>query len=151
MLLTAPTPHRLAATLTPAQEIVIVELRKSLFLALDNLLVVTREFLNPAVSRSGLDRCLRRHGASNLKATPREEGAKEALKPFNAYAPGFLHVDIKYLPQMPDEAHRRFLFVAIDRATRWVYVESCACANRHALPRLSSRPCTPRRLSRSRR
>ena len=33
-----------------------------------------------------------------------------------------MHLDIKYLPQMPDEAQRRYLFVAIDRATRWVYL-----------------------------
>ena len=33
-----------------------------------------------------------------------------------------MHVDIKYLPQMPDETDRRYLFVAIDRATRWVFV-----------------------------
>ncbi len=32
-------------------------------------------------------------------------------------------VNVKYLPQMPDEAQRRYLFVAIDRATRWVYLE----------------------------
>ncbi len=32
-------------------------------------------------------------------------------------------MDVKYLPQMPDEAQRRYLFAAIDRATRWVYVE----------------------------
>lgn len=34
-----------------------------------------------------------------------------------------MHVDVKYLPQMPDEDARRYLFAAIDRATRWVYVE----------------------------
>ena len=28
----------------------------------------------------------------------------------------------KYLPQMADETARRYLFVAIDRATRWVYL-----------------------------
>ena len=33
------------------------------------------------------------------------------------YEPGFLHVDLKYLPQMADETTRRYLFVAIDRAT----------------------------------
>jgi hypothetical protein len=32
-------------------------------------------------------------------------------------------MDIKYLPQMPDETRRRYLFVAIDRATRWVFME----------------------------
>ena len=34
-----------------------------------------------------------------------------------------MHVDLKYLPQMPDEDARRYLFAGIDRATRWVYVE----------------------------
>ena len=62
------TPHTLQTTLTPAQEAVVVELRRILLLPLDDLLAVTREFLNPDVSRSGLDRCLRRHGVSNLKA-----------------------------------------------------------------------------------
>jgi hypothetical protein len=47
---------------------VVVQLRRLLLLPLDDLLAVTREFLNPDVSRSGLDRCLRRHGVSNLKA-----------------------------------------------------------------------------------
>jgi transposase-like protein len=31
-------------------------------------------------------------------------------------------MDEKYLPQMQDESSRRYLFVAIDRATRWVFV-----------------------------
>lgn len=42
-------------------------LRRTLLLPLDDLLVVVREFLNPNMSRSGLDRCLRRHGASRLQ------------------------------------------------------------------------------------
>ncbi len=50
------TPHRLQTTLTPAQEAVVVELRKTLLLPLDDLLAVVREFLNPNVSRSGPDR-----------------------------------------------------------------------------------------------
>ena len=34
------------------------------------------------------------------------------------------HVDVKYLPQMQDEAARRYVLVAIDRATRWGLVAS---------------------------
>ena len=56
------TPHRLQTTLTPAQEAVVVELRKTLLLPLDDLLAVPHEFIHPEVSRSGLDRCLRRRG-----------------------------------------------------------------------------------------
>ena len=39
------TPHHLQTTLTPAQEILVVELRTLLLLPLDDLLAVTREFI----------------------------------------------------------------------------------------------------------
>jgi IS30 family transposase len=82
------------------------------------------ESANDKVSRSGLDRCLRRHGVSRLAdLIPREEPDKTPHKAFKEYQPGFIHVDVKYLPQMPDEASRSYLFAAIDRASRWVYVE----------------------------
>ena len=58
-------PHKLSTTLTPGQEAVAVELRRMLLLPLDDLLVVVRELINPAGSRSGLDRCLSRHGVPN--------------------------------------------------------------------------------------
>ena len=45
------------------------------------------------------------------------------MKTVKAYAPGFVHVGVKYLPQMPDQDQRTYLFAAINRATRWVYVE----------------------------
>jgi len=118
-------PNKLSTTLSPSQEVLVVELRRTLLLPLDDLLVITHEFINPEVSRSGLDRCLRRHGVSKLASlVPVIEGQTPAKKTFKDYEPGFVHVDIKYLPQMPDEAHRRYLFVAIDRATRWVYLRT---------------------------
>ncbi|MBK8636779.1 MAG: IS481 family transposase [Chromatiaceae bacterium] len=117
-------PHHLHATLTPAQERVVVELRTTLFLSLDDLLAVTREFLNPAVSRSGMDRCLRRHGVSNLQALiPQPEDEEQPKKTFKDDVPGFIHADIKALPPLPDETAHRYLCVAIDRASRWIYVE----------------------------
>ena len=117
-------PDTLRTTLTPAQEAVVVELRTTLLLPTDDLLAITREFINPAVSRAGLGRCLRRHGVSQLTdLVSQESGAPAKKKTFKDYEPGFLHIDIKYLPQMPDEDSRRYLFVAIDRATRWVFME----------------------------
>jgi transposase InsO family protein len=117
-------PHRLNTTLTPAQEAVVVAVRRTTLLPLDDLLAVTREFINPAVSRSGLDRCLRRHGVARLAdLQPKADAPKPAAKGFKAYLPGFVHVDVKYLPQMADEDKRSYLFVAIDRATRWVYLQ----------------------------
>jgi transposase-like protein len=112
------TPHRLQTTLTPAQEAVAVALRKTLLVSLDDLLAVVREFLNPNVSRSGLDRCLRRHGVGNLRHL-KAKAAKPKHSAFEAYEPGYVDIEVKYLPQMADENRRRYLFVAIDRATRW--------------------------------
>ncbi len=99
------TPHRLQTTLSPAQEVIVVELRKSLLLPLDDLVAVTKEFICPKASRCGLDRGLHRHGLSNLhKLKPIQP--KSPHKPFKSYVPGYLHVDIKYLPQMADETAR---------------------------------------------
>ena len=80
-----------------------------------------REFLNPNVSRSGLDRCLRRHGVGNLRDL-KVKTSRPKHSAFKAYEPGYLHIDVKYLPRMADETRRRYLFVAIDRATRWVFI-----------------------------
>ena len=118
-------PLTLNTTLTPTQELIVVELRTTLLLPTDDLLAVTREFINPAVSRAGLGRCLHRHGVSNLRdlVAVQEPEKPAEKKTFKDYEPGFIHMDIKYLPRMPDETARRYLFVAIDRATRWVYME----------------------------
>ncbi|MCP4491276.1 MAG: IS481 family transposase [Gammaproteobacteria bacterium] len=117
-------PHNLHATLTDPEEAAVVELRRTLLLPPDDLPVVVHEFICPHMSRSALDRCLRRHGVSNLKKLiPREENEKKQLKTFKDYEPGFVHIDIKYLPRMPDGAGRKYLFVGIDRATRWVHME----------------------------
>jgi len=83
------TAHRLQTRLTPEQEAIAVYLRQALLLPLDDLLAVTREFLCPDISRSGLDRCLRRHGVGNLNAL-KPKTPQEAPKSFKAYEPGYL-------------------------------------------------------------
>ncbi len=89
--------------------------------------MVVREFIHASMSRSALDRLLQRHGVGNInvvRAENRGEDPDRARrhKDFKAYEPGFIHVDVKYLPALEDTP-RRYLFVAIDRATRWVYLE----------------------------
>jgi len=113
------TPHRLQTTLNTGQEEIVVYLRTHLRLSLDDLLAVVREFIEPAMSRSALDRLLRRRGVNRL---PEPEVASTPAKTFKAYEPGYIHMDVKYLPQMQDEDERRYVFVAIDRATRWVFI-----------------------------
>lgn len=60
--------------------------------------------MNPKASRSGIDRCLRRHGVSNLTVMKRELYGEEAplKKTFKDYEPVYIHVDIQCLPKMPD-------------------------------------------------
>ncbi|MCL1123490.1 phage terminase small subunit-related protein [Shewanella surugensis] len=67
------TPHHLNTTLTPLQEYVVVGLRSQLKIPLDKLLKATQTFINPNVSRSGLARCLKRHGVSQLKEVASNE------------------------------------------------------------------------------
>ena len=117
------TAHNLQTTLSSAQEHIVIYLRKHLLLPLDDLLSVTREFLCPEVSRSGLNRCLRRHGVGNLRDMTRSQDNKPKYQRFKDYPIGFVHIDTKYLPQMADESKRRYLFVAIDRASRMVCVQ----------------------------
>ena len=69
-----------------------VYLRTKLLLPLDDLLAMVHEFIEPAISRSTMDRLLRLRGHSRL-----------------------------LVPQMAAETTRRYVFVAIDRATRWVF------------------------------
>jgi transposase InsO family protein len=117
--------HTLHTTLTATQEAVVLSLRQTMYLPLDDLLYITRQYINSEVSRSGIARRLKREGMARLEdVIPKAEGETiSAKKTFKDYEPGVVqHIDIKYLPQMPDESSRRYLFVAIDRATRWVFM-----------------------------
>jgi len=82
------------------------------------------QYINPALSRAGISRLLKREGMSrlrNLVATAEREKVTPK-KTFKNYEPGFIYIDIKYLPPMPDETSRRYLFVAINHATRSVFI-----------------------------
>jgi transposase InsO family protein len=117
-------PKHIKSSLSELQQSIIVMIRTTLLLPIDDLLAIAREFVIPDLSRSALDRCLRRHGVSNLKTLlPKDDKEPTPKKSFKDYEPGFVHIDVKYLPQMSDEEQRKYLFVAIDRATRWVYLE----------------------------
>jgi transposase InsO family protein len=110
-------------SITDLEEYIICELRKITLLGLDDLLDIINNF-GIKITRSALDRALRRNDLANLKnyiskLNPEE---KPKYKEFKEYEPGFLHIDIKYLPKI-EKNPREYLFVAIDRATRLVYLE----------------------------
>ena len=110
-------PHRVATILTSEEACLAVELRRSLALSLDDIVEVLRRCVNPKLSRSSLHRCLQRHGVS--ARPPKKPNPRQV---FDTDAPaGFIHVDLKYLSRL--DCKPAYAFVAIDRATRFVYLE----------------------------
>lgn len=67
---------------------------------------MTREFLNLRLSRSGLHRTLKWREVptpAELTRQDKEDDEKPRHKHLKDYEPGFVHIDIKHLPQMPNE------------------------------------------------
>ena len=109
----------------------------------DDLPAVVREFPNPNAWRSGLDRCLRRHGVGNLRDL-RAGAPKPGHSGFRTHGHGSLHIDVRYLPRMADESRRHSLFVALDRATRGVLIRlftARTAADARRFPRDTERAC----------
>jgi hypothetical protein len=73
---------------------------------------------------------LRRHGVGNLRDLAPEGGESAGLSPHGC----------KVSAQMKDETKRRDLFVAIDRATRWVYSQGQGGQDRSERPDFPAKP-----------
>jgi len=101
------------------QEEVILEVRRRLELPLDDLLEVTRRYIKPDCTRSSLERLLRRRKMPSIRELRKKRESSGEHNEFKVYEPGFVHMDVKYLPKIDKE--RMYLFVAIDRATRSVF------------------------------
>jgi len=71
----------------------------------------------PKLTRSSLHRCLERHGISRL---PEVEGTKPGRKKFQRYPIGYFHVD---LAEVRTAEGKLYLFVAIDRTSKFTFVE----------------------------
>lgn len=71
----------------------------------------------PHLTRSSLHRYLQRHGISRL---PETEGDKPSKQKFKAYPIGYFHLDIA---EVRTEEGKLYLFVAIDRTSKFVYAE----------------------------
>jgi transposase-like protein len=110
------TPKTLQTSLSAIEERLVCELRTSLQLPLDDIVEVMRRCVNAELSRSAIHRCLQRHGIS---ARPKPAKPKAGI--FETASIGFIHIDLKHLPAL--QRHKSYAFVAIDRATRYVYVE----------------------------
>jgi transposase InsO family protein len=105
-----------SAALTELEEAVVVEFRRRTLLPLDDVLGCLRGSI-PALSRSALHRCLKRHGISRLP-TDGEKASKRGR--FAETEIGYVHIDVCELRSAEGKLH---LFLAIDRVTKFAYVE----------------------------
>lgn len=103
--------------LTKWEQRVIVKVRKHLKVALDDLITIVQKHI-PNANRSNVYRILQRHQLNKLP-----QAFKGGKGKFGTYLPGFLHIDLCYLPILPGSHQRRYLLVAIDRVTKLVYVK----------------------------
>ena len=106
-----------STVLTELEEKAICVFRKSTELALDDCYIALKDSI-PHLTRSSLHRCLQRHALSRLPK--KGEKALKAKKAFKEYILGYVHIDIT---EIRLEAQKLYLFIAIDRITKYVYVE----------------------------
>ena len=106
-------PYTIHYSLTDIEQEIVASIRKLTWLPLDDL-VETIEISIPHAKRSAVYGVLKR---KNLNRVP--ESKKKESQKFKEYEPGFLHVDVTYLPKINGKKY--YLFVAIDRATRTIF------------------------------
>ena len=107
-------PH--STSLSVEQEAIVVAFRRHTLLPPDDCLYALQLTI-PHLTRSALHRCLQRHGISRL---PEVEGDKPARSKFKAYPIGYFHVDIA---KVRTAEGRLYLFVAIDRTSKFAFTE----------------------------
>jgi hypothetical protein len=113
--LTGPrAPH--STVLSVQEEAIVVAFRKHTLLPLDDCLYALQPTI-PHLTRSSLHRCLQRHGISRL---PEVTGDKPAKKKFKSYPIGYFHIDIA---EVHTEEGRLYLFVAIDRTSKFAFAQ----------------------------
>ena len=105
-----------STVLTEEEEMAAVAFRRYTLLPLDDCLYALQSSI-PHLTRSNLHRCFQRHGISRL---PEVEGDKPAKQAFKKYPIGYFHIDIA---EVQTEEGKLYLFVAIDRTSKFAYAE----------------------------
>jgi len=115
-------PHHIKYALSEEETALIISVRKSSWFPLDEVYEMILE-QNKNITRSSVYRCLVKNKINKVPQKQRDNAKK-----FKAYKPGYLHMDVTYLPSF--KGKKAYLFVAIDRATRalfyWVYDKKTA-------------------------
>lgn len=105
-----------STVLSVEKEAIIVAFRKHTLLPLDDCLYALQATI-AHLTRLSLHRRLVRHGISRL---PEVGGDKPAKQKFKRYPIGYFHIDIA---EVQTAEGKLYLFVAIDRTSKFAYVE----------------------------
>jgi transposase InsO family protein len=114
-------PHKLPWKATEEERAIVCALRRATGFPLDDLTFVVTHFL-PHLNRDAVYRILKAEGLGRL---PPADRARRSHSSFKEYDLGFVHVDVKHLPKLrtgDGESRKRYLYVAIDRASRFVHL-----------------------------
>ncbi len=108
--------HPKSTVLTEQEEQIICEFRRVTKFSLDDIFIALMDEI-PKMTRSNLHYCLQHHGLSRL---PKEDVGQKEKKNFKEYYYEYVHIDIS---EVHSEQGKAYMFVAIDRATKYIYVE----------------------------
>ena len=114
-------PHKLPWKASEEERAIVCALRRTTGFPLDDLTFVVSHFL-PKLNRDAVYRILKANGLNRL---PPSGQTRKPHGAFRDYEVGFIHLDVKHLPKLRDRdgvTRKRFLYVAIDRATRYVHL-----------------------------
>lgn len=105
-----------STVLTPEEEAICVTFRKHTLLPLDDCLYALQASI-PHLTRSSLHRLFKRN---NISWLPNISAGNLPKKKFKSYPIGYFHIDIA---EVRTEEGKLYLFVAIDRTSKFVWVE----------------------------
>jgi transposase InsO family protein len=114
-------PHKLPWKASAEERAVVCALRRATGFPLDDLTFVVTHFL-PHLNRDAVYRILKAEGLNRL---PPPNRSRKPHGAFKDYELGFVHLDVKHLPKLRDSdgvIRKRYLYVAIDRCSRWVHL-----------------------------
>lgn len=111
--------------MTEEERAIICAVRRSTGFALDDLTFVLRCFL-PHLNRDSIYRVLKAEGLNRRPPQPTTQPRKGQGR-FKDYDLSFVHIDVKHLPKLrtaDGEICKRFLYVVIDRCSRFVHLDA---------------------------
>jgi transposase InsO family protein len=130
-------PHKLPWKATEEERALVCALRRATGFPLEDLTFVVSHFLTfvvshfltfvvshflPHLNRDAVYRILKAEGLNRL---PPAERTRKPHSAFKESEVGFVHMDVKHLPKLQDHdrvTRKRYLYVAIDRASRYVHL-----------------------------